>query len=168
MQKSKLTSLESVMRIALGCGSQGKAGFINVDWIDQKGVDVVHNLLEFPYPFDDGVADYIELIDVLEHMPSFTDDNKSFPIEFVNECWRILKVGGELVIQVPHWQSPNTWIDPTHVRGYDMRSMDYFDPSTDLGRDYGYYSDHKFMVAKELTLTGDGAPNNVIFKMCKL
>ena len=158
-------------KIALGSGSQGKPGFINVDWIAQPGVDVVHNLLDFPYPFKDAEADYIELIDVLEHMPSFTDDHKSFPIEFVRECWRILKPGGELVIQVPHWRSPNLWIDPTHVRGYDDRSMDYFDPSTGLGSDYGYYSDRKFIVSSHHTYIGadvDGEPSNVIFKMLKV
>jgi len=151
------------LKINLGCGSMIKEGFCNVDWIAQPGVDVVHNLLEFPWPFDDGVAEVVSAHDVLEHMPPFTDDKQSFPIRFVEEAHRILKPGGKLFIQVPHWQSKNVWIDLTHVRGYDERSMDYFDETTDLGRAYGYYSPCKFNVSALRT------PNdNVEFTMFKI
>lgn len=150
------------IKINLGAGSEPTDGWTNVDWIAGDGIQVVHNLLETPWPFDDSVADEILARDVLEHMPNFTPDNKSTPIAFVEECHRILQTGGKLFITVPHWQSKNLWIDPTHVRGYDEKSMDYFDPDTDFGKWYGYYSDKKFKVTSVRT------PNdNVEFTLIK-
>ena len=160
------------MRINLGAGSEPTKNWTNVDWIKQDGIDVVHNLLDFPWPFEDGVADEMKAIDVLEHMPVISPSNEATAIKFVEECHRILKPGGKLTIQVPHHQSPNLWIDITHIRGYDVRSMDYFDPDTDIGRAYGYYSKCKFKVTADLShIVGDpehnGEPSNVIFTMVK-
>ena len=119
-----------MIKINLGAGSEPTENWTNVDWLRLPGIDVVHNLLEFPWPFPDNCGAEIKAIDVLEHMPNFTPDNKSTPIAFIEECHRILLMGRKLFITVPHWQSPNCWIDPTHVRGFDERSMDYFDDDT--------------------------------------
>lgn len=152
-----------LLKINLGCGSEPDLGpeWRNVDWLELPGVDVVHNLLQLPYPFEDGSAKYIKAIDLLEHLPNYTPDNQATAIVFVEECHRILAPGGELVIQVPHWNSPNMWIDPSHVRGFDPRSMDYFDPDTDFGKWYGYYSKCKFRVS------ATEANGNVTFTMVK-
>lgn len=155
------------IKINLGAGSEPTEGWVNLDWIAGEGIQVVHNLLEFPWPFEDNSADEIKAIDVLEHMPNYTPDNRSNPIAFVEECHRILKVGGKLTIQVPHWGSPNMWIDPSHVRGFDPKSMDYFDPQKELGQWYGYYSKCKFDVTAELSHMPDGSPSNVTFVMTK-
>lgn len=155
---------ELPIKINLGAGSEPERGseWVNVDWIDGDGIQVIHNLLEFPWPFEDGVAEYMMARDVLEHMPMFNSKNESTPIKFVEECHRILQPGGKLFITVPHWQSKNLWIDPTHVRGYDEKSMDYFDPDTDFGKWYGYYSDKKFKVTAVRTEN-----DNVEFTMVK-
>lgn len=152
----------SGIKINLGAGSEPTKDWINVDWVEQEGIDVIHNLLEFPWPFKDDVAKEIKAIDVLEHMPVFNKLNLSTPIKFVEECHRILQTGGKLFMTMPHWQSKNLWIDPTHVRGYDEKSFDYFDPDKDLGKWYGYYSDKKFRVSAVRT------PNdNVEFTLIK-
>ena len=151
------------MKINLGAGGEIEQGMVNCDWLPLPGIDKVFNLLETPWPFDSDVAEYILARDVLEHMPNFTPDLKSTPIAFIEECHRILQPGGTLFITVPHWRSHNLWIDPTHVRGYDERSMDYFDPDTGFGSSYGYYSKCKFRVKSVRT------PNdNVEFTMVKL
>lgn len=157
------TTPKEPVKINLGAGSEPTEGWVNVDWIAQKGIDVVHNLLKFPWPFDSGVADEMLARDVLEHMPLYNQQDESVPIKFVEECHRILQPGGKLFMTMPHWESPNMWIDPTHVRGYDEQSFDYFDPETDLGKAYGYYSDKKFQVSAIRT------PNdNVEFTLIKL
>lgn len=160
-----LTEFEP-LRINLGAGLEPTEGWCNLDWKEGKGINVIHNLFEYSWPFNDNSADEIKAIDVLEHMP-VVDGTDSVPIKFVEECHRILKPGGILTIQVPHYQSPNLWIDPTHVRGYDPRSMDYFDPDKDLGKWYGYYSDKKFIVTSEVSRMEDGQPSNVTFRMVK-
>lgn len=169
------TVADDGLKINLGAGSEPTEGWVNVDWIKGEGIQVVHNLLEFPWPFVLNSADEIKAIDVLEHMPLFNAKNESTPMKFIEECHNILKPGGKLTIQVPHYESPNLWIDPTHVRGYAVESFDYFDPEKPLGKAYGYYSDKKFKVEASLSIMenqakaeNNGKPSNVTFTMVKL
>lgn len=152
------------MKLHLGAGTAAKyhKDWTNLDFLDGPDIDVVHNLNNYPWPFEDNSAEHIKAIDLIEHLPTHIGDTSTMLL-FIEECHRILKPGGMLFITTPHWQSKNLWIDFTHVRGFDERSFDYFDPQTDLGRDYGYYSDCKFQVIAART------PNdNVEFTMVKI
>lgn len=145
----------SVSKINLGCGSEPTEGWCNVDILELDGVNKIHDLNIYPYPFDNHSADEIKAIDLIEHL----DD----PMRFVKECHRILLKDGKLFMTTPHWQSKNLWIDPTHKRGFDEKSMDYFDPDKDFGQWYGYYTDQKFTV-ESLRTDND----NVEFTMRKI
>lgn len=136
-------------KINLGAGEDQKEGFINVDLVDLPGIDVVHNLMEFPYPFEDGSADEIHAVDVIEHLANYTPDSRPSAIAFVEECHRILKPGGVLYMQTPGWRAEFLWIDPTHVRPFDIQSFDFFDPTTHFGQTTGFYSKVKFSVKAE-------------------
>lgn len=136
-------------RINLGAGMDQLEGFVNVDHLDLPGIDVVHNLMEFPYPFEDESADEIRAIDVIEHLANYTADGRPSVIAFVEECHRILKPGGELYIQTPGYDAEFLWIDPTHVRGFHPESMDFFDPEKHYGQTTGFYSKAKFSVRVE-------------------
>ncbi len=154
------------VKINLGCGTdimdEPNVTWLNVDMMKLEGVDVVHNLINFPYPFEDGEADYIKAVDVLEHLPPYIGEEHGV-IKFINECHRILKPGGQLYIQTPGWKAEFLWIDPTHVRGFDIQSMDFFDPTTHFGQTTGFYSNCKFKVrAEEL------ANHNLRFYMEKI
>lgn len=134
------------LKISLGAGAEVEEGFVNVDILELDGIDVVHSCADFPFPFDDGVADYIKAKDLVEHLPSYTKDGIPTIIAFIEECHRILIKGGVLFIQTPSWDADFLWIDPTHVRGFDIRSFDFFDPETDFGKSTGFYSNAKFHV----------------------
>lgn len=133
-------------KIYLGAGTDRHDGFIHVDHLPLEGIDVVHNLMEFPYPFDDNSAEHIIAIDVLEHLDHYTKDGKPTVIEFIKECHRILKDNGLLFIQTPRYDADFLWIDPTHIRGFHEQSMDFFDPNKHFGKTTGFYSDAKFDV----------------------
>ena len=135
-------------RISLGAGLEPESGdeWVNVDIVPLAGIDVVHNLMQYPWPFGDASANYIKAKDIIEHMATHLPDGRSSLIAFIEECHRILQPGGELFIQTPSWDADFLWIDPTHVRGYDERSFDFFDPDTDFGRATGFYSEAKFKV----------------------
>lgn len=145
-------------KINLGSGNDPKKGYINVDHLDLPTVDVVHNLIEFPYPFDDNSAENIMAADLIEHLPSHVNVGnpedkgemlQSTIILFIEECHRILKPGGELYIQTPGYNAEFLWQDPTHVRGFHIKTFDLFDPSTEFGQTTGFYSEAKFKVRAE-------------------
>ena len=81
--------------------------------------------------------DEIRALDVIEHL----DD----PINFMNNCWDLLKPDGILHIKACGWQNPNFWVDITHKKGYDIKSFDYFVPTTSIGIEYGYYTDKRWI-----------------------
>jgi SAM-dependent methyltransferase len=137
------------LKINLGSGADPLPGFVNVDMLDRPDVDVIHNLMEFPYPFDDEAATEIRAIDVVEHLDNYTADQRPSVIAFVEEAYRILKPGGELYIQTPGYRAEFAWQDPTHVRPFHPRTFDLWDEDTDYGRTNGYYSKAKFKVKSE-------------------
>jgi len=49
-------------------------------------------------------------------------------INFMNEVWRIMQVGGEFAIVVPHGSSQGFLQDPTHVNPCNEATWDYFCP----------------------------------------
>lgn len=136
------------VKINLGAGTDNDPSWINVDMIKLEGIDVVHNLINFPYPFEDGEADEIKAVDVIEHLPPYIGEAHGV-VKFLEECHRILKPGGTLFIQTPGWKADFLWIDPTHVRGFDIQSMDFFDPTKHYGQTTGFYSKCKFKVRAE-------------------
>lgn len=164
------------VRISLGAGTEIESGYVNVDLLDLPGIDVVHNCMEFPYPFEDESAEYIKAKDLIEHLDhyvpyrqtwdeeisdgkggvdytithSFEREGQPTIIAFIEECHRILKPGGTLWIQTPSWDAEFMWIDPTHVRGFDIRSFDFFDPDTDFGKSTGFYSHARFKVTAKM------------------
>ncbi len=108
-----------MMQLNLGSGYDYKKDFINVDNADIKK-DLQWDLNEFPYPFPNESAKLIEANAVIEHLP-ITNQTR-----FVNECHRILKTGGKLIITAPHYTSFHSWQDIEHVRGYAYHTFDTF------------------------------------------
>jgi len=106
----------------LGCGKnkikRGDAVVVGVDIEPDSGADVIHNLNKFPYPFKDNEFDEIICFDILEHL-------KDIPA-VMKEIHRIGKKGAIVKIRTPHFSSPYTSIDPTHLRGFSVFSFDCF------------------------------------------
>lgn len=81
------------MKLNLGCGSDHRPGYTNVDFV--KPCDVQVDLEQFPWPWDDSSVDEIIMLDFLEHFPYSRTET------ILSECWRILVPGGKLDVQVP-------------------------------------------------------------------
>jgi len=84
----------------LGCGldkrkSSSSEIWINVDIRKEVEPDIVWDMEKTPYPFGDCEFDAVLMIDSLEHV-SFRKVK-----DVVKELYRILKRGGELIIQCP-------------------------------------------------------------------
>jgi len=131
------------MKLNLGAGNSIKAGYINHDLNKhRKEIDWVFDLNEKNWGsywlHEYKMVDEIIADDVIEHL----DD----AVSFMNNCWNVLEPKGRLKIKACGWQNPNFFVDITHKKGYDIRSFDYFDPSMDLGKQYGYYTDLKWKI----------------------
>ena len=129
-------------KLMLAAGSNQREGYVHHDreklW---PHIDVAHDLNNFPWPFEDSSFDYVEFTDCLEHLKA------SLP-EVMDELWRICD--GYVYIhtaQIGTWQ---LYKDPTHLQGFDLEAMDYFDPDTRWGETYSY-SNKKWKVVKKTT-----------------
>lgn len=112
---------QEVIAVDLGCG-QNKATLeffkdglqipvtkvIGVDIAQCEGVDVIHNLTVFPYPFEDESVDVLFSSHFIEHLDGIER------MKFFDECYRILKPGGKMRHVHPYYKSVRAVQDPTH------------------------------------------------------
>ena len=91
----------------LGCGPNSKRpGSIGLDMRAAPHVDVVHDLNVYPYPFEDGEFDEVEMSHVIEHVDR--------PLLMLNEVHRITREGGIVRIITPHYTSQLSYGDLEH------------------------------------------------------
>ena len=98
---------------------------ITLDHNPECKPDVVHDLMELPYPFEDNTFDEIHAYEVLEHTGRQGDYKFFFAQWF--EFWRILKNGGTFHATVPALDSPWLWGDPSHTRVICRQSLVFLD-----------------------------------------
>lgn len=131
-------------KLNLGCGTQIKAGWVNLDISALPGVDVVHDIEKLPLPFADGQFDEILCQDVLEHVEY---------IPILRDLHRIMKSGGRLSIRVPHFTSKHSFIDPTHKKLFSINTFDFFVKNSFQQEGRGYYFDFFFTSCPEAKIT---------------
>jgi predicted SAM-dependent methyltransferase len=125
MAKEKVTVKKEkkveVIALDLGCGQNKSTPeffkdnmqvdvtkVIGVDIAKCEGVDKIHDLTKFPYPFKDESVDAIFTSHFIEHLDG------TERIKFFNECYRILKPGGKMRHMHPYYKSVRAVQDPTH------------------------------------------------------
>jgi predicted SAM-dependent methyltransferase len=115
----------------LGCGENKVERAIGLDNIALHGVDIIHDLLNFPYPIKNESFDIIYLRHVIEH----------FEIKHINqilnECHRILNLNGKLMISVPHAFSVAAFTDISHKSYFTFNSGKFWDKT----HSKAYYKD---------------------------
>ena len=114
----------------LGCGNKKRDGAIGVDFNDRTAADIIHNLNQFPYPFEDESIDEVFIDNTLEHL----DD----VIKVMEEIYRICKPGAKVKVIVPYFRSLWACIDPTHKTFFTVDSMAYYDPNHIICQRYDY------------------------------
>lgn len=104
-------------KLNIGCGTDIKKDYVNLDSCNLAGVNAVHNLNDFPWPFKNDIFDLIEANHILEHLNDIP--------KCLREIWRISKNKGVVKIRVPHYASPGAWFDLTHKHPFGWMSLDY-------------------------------------------
>ncbi len=114
------------MKLNIGCGTDIRKGFTNLDFIKEKGVGIVHNLNKLPYPFKDNTFDYILASHILEHLTP--------PIySIIGELIRISKDKGIIKVIVPHYTSSG-FFSEGHVQSFKYNSFFVRDDNTSIER----------------------------------
>jgi hypothetical protein len=97
-----------MVKLDLGAGKNKKEGFLGVDVLSFEGVDVVANLGDDVWPWEDSSVDEVHCSHMLEHLTA------KQRIHFANELHRVLKQGCKAAIITPHFASVRAYGDLTH------------------------------------------------------
>ena len=120
-------------KLNLGSGLKPEKGYINVDFVKREGVDVIHNLEKFPYPFKDNEFDEVLVDNVLEHLED--------TIKVMEELHRISKHNGIIKIIVPHYSSCGAFNHLTHKRYFGSSTFDSLEEDR-----WQYYTKVRFKI----------------------
>jgi len=107
------------MRILdVGCGASKFEGSIGIDRLNMPEVDVVWELDNLPWPFEDKSFERIIFKHAIMHLSDIS--------KVMDEVYRLLNDDGTVEILAPHYSSDNSFTDPTHKFSLGIRSMNYF------------------------------------------
>ena len=114
------------LRLELGGGKRRTPEFLSLDLVRGTQPDILADLNE-PLTLlpDDSVAE-VRTKHTLEHV------EKLLPL--LAELHRVVRPGGLIDVQVPHFSNPYGYSDPTHVRFFGMYSFHYFSAPEDQPR----------------------------------
>jgi len=152
------------MKLDIGCGNHKDTGWVGIDIQQLPGVDIVHDLNMHPWPIEADSVEEAKAWHIIEHIPPVAINSAGetwFPfLEFMDECWRVLKPGAHIDIETPYGSSNGFIHDPTHCNPVDEITFEHFDP------DYGRYLTYRPKPWKIIMLlwTKDGNVNVVLEK----
>jgi len=109
-------------KLHIGCGRDIKKGYVNLDFLNQPGVDVVHDMNKLPWPFKDNTFDEVYGEHILEHVDL---------ISTMKEIHRICKKGALIKVRGPHFSCGVSYRDPTHKTLFSYFIFDYFSNEKD-------------------------------------
>jgi len=161
---AKKKFVSKLVRLDLACGQRKQPGYVGVDCVKMPGVDIVHDLNRYPWPFDNGSVDEIFISHYLEHVGDL--------VKFMNEIYRILKIGGKAKIIAPYYNSIRCWQDPTHTQAISENSffyhfrdwrkvngLDHYSIKTNFLINYEFGPNQDFMIQNKMAFEGKAVPN---------
>jgi len=153
--KSKKTN---TVALDLGCGSKPQNRFgaddvFGLDLIENKDKKIFRCRLGFEkIPFDDESFDYLTAYDLIEHIPRYSDsENGSTPfIQFMNECYRVLKKDGVFLSMTPIYPFLGAFQDPTHnnIMTVDTFTLYFSEDKCDIASHYGITASFRIIEQK--------------------
>jgi SAM-dependent methyltransferase len=143
--------VEKVKVLDIGYGKTRYTGIYksneDITYLDKEKlphVDILCDINKNKIPLKDNQFDLIYIRDVLHHVDNI--------IEALEECHRILKKGGKIIINVPHYTSFNAYRDMLAKHFMTRFSMDYFKKDNKLN----FYTKARFNVKCILKPSGYG------------
>lgn len=115
---------------------KAKIKIIGVDIAKCDGVDKVWDLTKLPYPFKDDSVDGIFASHFVEHLDG------TERVNFMNECYRIMKMGATMKLIHPYNWSNRAFQDPYHKSFINADSYAYFDKNWRAANKLTHYPIH--------------------------
>ncbi|MFN3551239.1 MAG: glycosyltransferase [Endomicrobiia bacterium] len=84
----------------------------------ENNPDILWDLNNYPWPFDDNEFDMVYCSHCLEHLED--------PKKALEEIWRVSKPNAKLVLIVPHFSSRLAWWDVEHKRAFSSGLLHSF------------------------------------------
>lgn len=107
-----------MIKLDIGCGRNPLPSYIGIDKSPSSGAHYIIDIEKEPLPFKDEEVDAIHMSHTIEHLENV--------IFVINECWRILKWGGQVDIRVPHFDCRMAVQDPTHKKFFVQDSFKFY------------------------------------------
>lgn len=123
---SRAISKARSIDLDLGCGNNKQKGCVGMDMHDQPGVDIVHDIQNFPWPIEDGACRRIIMSHIFEHI------EPKHRFEVMDECWRVIRPDGQLLISCPYGGSLLEYAHPAHYMCPNKVTFQFFDPDYPL------------------------------------
>jgi hypothetical protein len=167
--KNETEEKKELVLIDLACGdnkySDSLGKWIGVDIVKTDSVDIVHDLMSFPYPFESNSVDELNCSHFVEHIPQpckcFNGGSDPWA-DFFNECFRIMKVGARMRITAPYYSSIRATQDYTHRRSIseasfmylnkgwrDQNKLDHYEIKCDFDFSYSYAVNYPWSTRSE-------------------
>ena len=119
------------IRLDIGCGEAKQKNWVGLDKRPLKGVDIVWDVQDFPWPIPDNCCFQALMSHLWEHI------EPKYRFDVINEIWRIMKPGGQLLLSSPYYQSFGALQDPSHYGCPNEATFLYFTPKSPIL--YGIY-----------------------------
>jgi len=153
-------------KLHLGCGRNILTDWVNLDFVEGPGVDVLANLdtcASTPLPFEDDVFAEVYASHLIEHIKN--------PLPMLQELHRVCVDGAMATFRCPHGANDDAFEDPTHYRQYFANSFMYFSQPAYWRADYGYRGDWQVETV-QLVVNGpkwrSAQPQDLIFAVQNL
>jgi len=123
---NKLFRIRGGIKLDLGCGLNKQKGYVGIDIQKHDGVDIVHDIQEFPWPIPDNSCLTILMSHMWEHI------EPKYRFQMMDECWRISKCDSQLCIAAPYANSFLAHAHPAHYMCPNEACFQFFDPEFPL------------------------------------
>lgn len=112
---AKTVKIHAPKKLDIACGRNKQEGFKGIDL--GGDADIVHDLLEVPWPIKSNSVEQVFCSHFVEHLPHW---RPGWELDgwwrFFDELWRVMKDGATGEFIHPYAMSARAFWDPTHTR----------------------------------------------------